>query len=392
MPNQPTAKTSKLKRRPRGESYWLLQVAACGNHCCAPDCAIPGPLQQGHIELHGDGFGDEPENLIPLCAKHNHKYQKVRTPDGRPEGWRERLIQLLGFALQPKLMVLHQNSWCNTIPVPEGTENKDIIKWPQPEFTLTTGVFTPSGAARKQAITMVETIKRESHELESAPYLPKAPRNKQLVILAEAYPETFLRSSREFLLRKHFMRDDGVIREDSWGPLCDNFQTYKRWAEERAARIVANAKAQRELDRVEKEKMVVRQQESLMADYLLAATTPDWPGMPDADREFKESVAVVGEELGEESLGVLRRFKLHHRDELVAAKQKLRNKLAQCAAWAKRYNADDQRRHAETIKALSDWIDRTSSIESLRHDEYSIEYLYNDLDPSRPAFDPETPF
>ena len=196
----------------------------------------------------------------------------------------------------------------------------------------------------------------------------------------------------QFLREAPWVIDEqrGTVMQDSWQHFCESFDYYLEEGRERAARLAEHAKREREEGQKAELRAKVRQQESLMADYLLAATTPDWPGMSDADREFKESVAVVGEELGEESLGVLRRFKLHHRDELVAAKQKLRNKLAQCAAWAKRYNADDQRRHAETIKALSDWIDRTSSIESLRHDEYSIEYLYNDLDPSRPAFDPET--
>jgi hypothetical protein len=368
-----------VSRRPRGEAYWLMQVAACGNHCCAPGCPKPGPYQQGHIELHGAGFGDEPENLIPLCPECNHKYQKVRTPDGRPEGWRERLIQLLGFELQPKFMVLHQNSWCYTIPAPEGTESKDIIKWPQPEFMLRTVVFTPSGATRKHAFAQVEKVKRESRERVPAPYLPKSIRNTQLVKFAEGYPETFLRTCREFLLRRDFVREDGVIREDSWGPLCDNFLTYKRWAEERAARVAEQEKRAREEGQQAEQRAKVSQLESLWDDYFLAAMTPDWPGMPDADGEFKKWPAVEGEELRERSLGVLRRFKHHQSDELLAAKQKLRDKLAQCAVWALRFDKEGREQYLAAIKGQMQWVD-TARMAELEKNGWSVDELHASLD------------
>ena len=224
-------KKPKKHRRPRGEWFWQAMVAACGNHCCSTGCQVTSPLEQGHINPHADGFGDDVENVIPLCSKHN--VGKVRIPDTRPVGWRERFMQLIGYAVQPRFLMVHQNSSCYIKPAGEVVETQEVIKWQKPEFAARTGVYTSTNAPRKRAVELVEQMKRESQLREPRPYLPKGTRNAQLVKLAEGYPETFVRTCREFLLRKHFMRDDAATRDDSWGPLCDNWATYERWAEER---------------------------------------------------------------------------------------------------------------------------------------------------------------
>ncbi len=154
-------------------------VAACGNHCCVPGCQNSGPLEQGHIIPNADGGDDSPENLIPACQRCNKRIGKIGTPDGRPVGWRERLIQLLGYAVQPKFITLHENSSCYMKPAGEGVDTQEVIKWQKPEFAAGTGVFTSSNVTRKVAVSMVEQIKRLSQMKTPAPYLPKGTRNGQ---------------------------------------------------------------------------------------------------------------------------------------------------------------------------------------------------------------------
>jgi hypothetical protein len=194
----------------------------------------------------------------------------------------------------------------------------------------------------------------------------------------------FLLAAGEYIRQGQWQREDGTIVGDGWSAIAGLEISYLPEARARAARLAAQEKREREERQKAEEEAKVWRRERLWNDYLLALSTPDWPGMPDADCELKESVAVEGEELGQQSIGVVRRYKLHRRDELVAAKQELRDKLAQCAKWALAYDDKGRSEYAATIKALSEWIDRVQDIESLRSDEYAVDNLYADLDPDRP--------
>jgi len=115
-----------------------------------------------------------------------------------------------------------------------------------------------------------------------------------MVKLAEAYPVTFLRTSREFLLRKDFMREDGVIRDDSWGTLCDNFQTYERWADDRAKSVAERYRLERERDE--------QARKQRRDDFLSVLNIPhEWKGLTETDREWVEAVRVRQEAPGEVS-------------------------------------------------------------------------------------------
>ena len=372
MPKLPAA-SPKPKRRARGESYWLMQVAACGNHCCAPGCPNSGPLEQGHIESYGDGFGDDPENLIPLCRSCNFKYQKIRTPDGRPKDWRERLIQLLGYAIQPKLMVVHQNSWFHTIPATDTPENKDIIRWPKPEFALGTGVFTPSNSTRKRAVAMVEKIKRLSREKIPAPNLPTGPRNDTLVKFAESYATTFERTCREFLLRKDFLRDDGSVRDDSWRAICDNWMTYERWAEERVARDAAIAakqvaEAAKSVEQAKRDKL-----EREWTEYQRVIEVKAWPGMTDDDKVFIERVAAEkAANARPESPGVtsLAQALRAHAASLAGMREVTGDELARCRAIVARRSAYDRQLLAKNRNELTATIAKQFELlKKVKHNE-----------------------
>jgi hypothetical protein len=231
------------KRRPRGEWFWEAMVAACGNHCCAPGCMKVGLLEQGHIEPFGDGAHDNSENLIPLCRTCNFKYAKLKTPDGRPEGWRESFFILLANELRPRFIVRHDISSCATIAPCESAENKDVLVWPKPDFRSGNGVLPRSDATRKAAYDLVEEGKRASQQTQPAPKLPNENRGLKLIKLAEGDPKGFLPTCQEFLRRGDFMRDEDHVYDDSWGPLCANYQTYRRWAQERRERLTLERRA-----------------------------------------------------------------------------------------------------------------------------------------------------
>src|ERR1700722_7421413 len=141
------------KRRPRGEWFWEAMVAACGNHCCAPGCMKVGLLEQGHIEPFGDGAHDNSENLIPLCRTCNFKYAKLKTPDGRPEGWRESFFILLANELRARFIVRHDISSCATIAPCESAENKDVLVWPKPDFRSGKGYLPHPMLQEKRRMT-----------------------------------------------------------------------------------------------------------------------------------------------------------------------------------------------------------------------------------------------
>lgn len=157
------------RRRARGEWCWEMQVVACGGTCCAPledrrHCE--GRIEQGHIVPEAEGGDDNPDNLIPLCRKHNRKYRKLRAPDSRPAGWRERYIQLLAHDVQPRFCVPHEKFDSRVIAASSATENTDVIAWPQPDFAAANSLYTSPSAARRAAVTLVERIVDASQKLE----------------------------------------------------------------------------------------------------------------------------------------------------------------------------------------------------------------------------------
>jgi hypothetical protein len=222
-------------------------VASCGNRCCAPGCSATGPLQQGHIEAHDNGGYDNPQNLIPVCQSCNNKFKKLSTPDGRPYGWRERFFACLAYELRPRFIALPQNGSRYAIPANETIDSTEVIVWRKPDFGPVDSLFTRPLEARKTALGMVEEIKRESQNQYPTPHLPNEARNRQLVIRAEGDPQGFPMACREFLRRQGFVRDANHVLDDSWGPLCANYPTYRRWAAEyRAETARARAAADRE--------------------------------------------------------------------------------------------------------------------------------------------------
>jgi hypothetical protein len=189
--------------------------------------------------------------------------------------------------------------------------------------------------------------------------------------------------------------DRGTILQDSWQHFCESFSDYLEEGRERAARVAKQAREEGKRNEVLKAESVVYRRQVRWNDYIRVAGI-SWPGMPDADREFVATVTAgsevddVDEERFERSLAVFRRYKNHTKEALLEEKRKLRDKLTQCASWARRYDAEGQREYAQTIKELSEWIDITTNIETLNQESYPIHYLHDDLDPSRPPFDPET--
>lgn len=340
-----------MTRRPRGEWFWQAMVAACGNHCCGPDCKVTGPLEQGHIEPHGDGHGDDPENLIPLCRKCNAKYKKLRTPEGRPEGWRERFMQLIGYSIQPKFITVHENLSCYLKTASERTDSNEVILWQKPEFDPKTELFTSSQVTRRTAVLLVEQIKREAEKKNPSPYLPKANRGAQLVKLAEGDPDTFLLTCREFLLRKHFQRDDGAIRDDSWGPLCDNYLTYKEWDAERRAEQNANA------ERVRQEREE-NQRQRTMWNFREVLTVPtDWPGLTAADLETIEWVKTHENPNADEmerSQEVMRRYRFAISDAKIE-QRKLEDTRKRMIYALERLRATDDK---QTPDGCAGWVNR----------------------------------
>lgn len=270
------------------------------------------------------------------------------------------------------------------------TENSYVIDLKASEFDAQNEVYARSlrhGLTPDEAAALVARMVDESRRL--VPIPPKRPtktRWPQLKQHAMDFGKSFELGVRQFFKSEDWLINGGKEAAwDSWASCgeTENFASLVREAQAGIARLAAQEKCEREERQKADAEAKVWRQERLMADYLLALTTPDWQGMPDADREFKESAAIVDEELGEQSLGVWRRAKHHETDELINEKGKLRDLLTECAGWAKRGDAEAQEEHAKQIKGLLEWID-SASIEAIRKYSWRVTDLHTSLNPDTP--------
>ena len=206
-----------------------MQVIACGGGCCAPlqdRHRCEGKIEQGHIVAEADGGEDNADNLIPLCRKHNAKYKKLRVPDNRRNGWRERFFALLGYEVQPQIVMRPDKNDSRKMIVSAAIENKEVTIWPKPVLGAENSLYTRPHAARHEAVALVEKLVDESQKLEPRLYPPGERQSTQLRSVAEAYPATF-----EILVREFFKREDYVL--GGWSPVCEKPERYERWALER---------------------------------------------------------------------------------------------------------------------------------------------------------------
>jgi hypothetical protein len=213
--------------------------------------------------------------------------------------------------------------------------------------------------------------------------------------------EAFGIAGDEFLREAPWVldKDRETVQQDSWLHFCDSFEDYLADGRERAVRVAEQAKAEREREKVRQAEAVVYRRQMRWNEYLRIAGVQPWPGISEEDGKFIALVAAekaaaeepqdIGEECYQQSLAVFRRWKFYKTDELLLEKQKLYDKLTQCAAGASQFEAKSQLEYVRTIKEFKDWVDREKNVESLRNESYGLDYLYQDLDPSQPAFDPD---
>jgi hypothetical protein len=232
------------KKRARGEWCWEMQVIACGGGCCAPlqdrhECK--GKIEQGHIVAEAEGGDDNPDNLIPLCESHNRRNKKSKVPDNRPAGWRERFIQLIAHDVQPRFCVPPVKNDSRQWLAVADVENTEVIAWPKPDLGAEKSLYYSAGAARREAIQLVEKLVDESQTLDPICYPPGERYSTQLRTIAEAYPAHFEIMVREFFRREHYVLG-------GWSTFCEKPERYLRWALERKRVNDENEKRRREIE------------------------------------------------------------------------------------------------------------------------------------------------
>jgi HNH endonuclease len=384
-----------VSRQPVDSWYWSLLLEACGNKCgcCGKhQSELRQPLQRGHIKLHSSGGDDEPENIMPVCPPCNKEHTKSDTPFNHlPADYLTRLAVLLLRRINPKISCLPDKSSRRVILTNEVTENTRVIDWQTGDFGVRTDVYTRSQHASPHAVNQaIEQLVSESRMHPNPPNYPNPGRKVSMREFVRDYgAEVFLEVGRMFLAKEMWITPDDRFMSDSWSQFVDGFRDlYARWRRAEVERA-DNRKRQAEEQKLADEYAKAKQQQTIWDDYLLAVETPDWPGMPDADREFKQGVFAESEKLRERAIGVLRRYKLHYSDELLAEKKRLLAMVVLCKTWALRCSKKDQEAHAVTLKDIREWIEREKSVEKLRTESYTLQYLHDDLNPDRPPSDPE---
>lgn len=184
--------------------------------------------------------------------------------------------------------------------------------------------------------------------------------------------------------------DRETVQQDSWLHLDDSFAMFLEEGRERLARIAEREKEQRERDRVTAAESKIATRERRWKDYLLPATVPEWPGMPDTDREYRDAVMAdkdadlreVTEENLERSYAVLCRYKHFKTDERIAEQERLRDLLTQAGKWALRYDPETKQEYAERIRGLHQWID-AADMDALRKYGWWVTELHSSLDPEQ---------
>jgi hypothetical protein len=375
-------------------------VRACGGRCCTPGCPAEGKLEQGHITRHADGGQLVFENLIPLCKSCNGKYKGGFTPDTRQAGWRTAFWTLLLVENQIQIRCKHLNRGVNTFDVQQAIDSNGFIDLRAVEFVAkihytTHNVHTPKQLAAADARALMWKLYDRGRNCPTPPSRPFRKRQDELMRIAiQIGAENFMLAGAEFLHQQPWVRDDGSRKDDCWAEMCDSFDNLLSDARARAARLAADEKRQREINRKLAEESVIATRDARWRDYVRTADIPDWNGMPDGDKEIIATVAAekaaasepqyVSDERLEWSLAAYRRWKFYLTDDLRAARKEVEHKLAQCAKWALRFNDESRREYADQIKNLKEWFAGFKDAATIRDDMWTVNELYNSLDPDRP--------
>jgi hypothetical protein len=398
-------KTTAKPRSRVDDVVWRLFVQACEGLCCV--CLKEKrPLHRGHIQRHEDGGTTAFENLIPVCKSCNSKYKGGFTPDRRPEGWRDTFVKLLLAEMGLGIMCAHIKPCVHTSADGQAIENTALVDLQTVKFVQQIHYSTHDAhTSSKQRMTAADATKlirrlvNKGKQCAIPPKRPFAKRQDTMKLLAIQRDEVaFMQAGEEFLLEQPWIngseeRGGASAASDSWLHFCDSFDDYLADARARAARRAQQAKVDHERKLADEERGVLYKRRQRWNDYIRTADVPHWPAMLDGDAHIIADVAArkasqpqdITSEQYELSLAVFRRWKIFKSDEILGEKQRLRVKLAQCAAWAARYNADIRKDYAATIKAHTDWLDRAKTIEVIEHDAWTVDALHADLDPDRPV-------
>jgi hypothetical protein len=298
----------------------------------------------------------------------------------------------------------HLNRGDNTSPGKQAIDSNGFIDLQAVEFVatshyITPNVHTPKRMGAHEARALMWKLYDRSQSCPTPPSMPLKKRQDELMRAAmDLRAENFLFAGDEFLRRQPWVRDDGSKKDDCWAALCESSDKFLSDARKHAARRAADAERQRKLDRKMQEEGVAHARKMRWLDYVRTADIPAWDGMPDGDCEIIATVAAekaateepqeLADERLEWSLAAFRRWKFHTTDELVAARNEVQVKLAQCAAWAMRFDGEGRRECADRIKGMKKWFAKFDA-DTIREEMWVLDELYNELDP-RPS--PDEPF
>jgi hypothetical protein len=396
-----------MKRRPVDSWFWELYERACGARCCA--CGKSGvKLERGHIIPHAPGGTDGLENLVPVCPPCNKKYLRKPTPTNyRPANYLEQFYLLLGGVLRPQIIVRHVNGSCNLIPASEGTENSTVVEWPNPDFGACTEVFTYSSRtlspaeAAKVVTKLFERTKEFARERGlPLPRRPVEKRRTRMLALAAVGAEAFLIAGDAHMREKPCpwvlgSEDREYATADCWQHFVDSFDDYLAEGRVLLVRRAAEEKVQREKAAVERERHRIAVRERMWADYLLPLTVPAWEGQSAVDAEHSAAVTARKEASAGEvpdvsdaelkaSYAVLCHYKNHKTEELLAAKDPLREMLRKSRVWLGDFDADGRKYWLTLINPAEEWLDKVNDSQELKDEAWTIQQnIYNELDPSR---------
>lgn len=294
----------KRSRTPLDDYLWPIFVAACGGRCVA--CDAEGDLQRGHIQRQEDGGPDSLDNLQPLCAVCNGRHSKnFSMEDWRPGEWRSRFIKLLAQGLRTELRGAHpcqkNGVGCTTLDAGKPIENTEVISWERVNFAFNSALSLPLSTLThpyplEQYRELVDKAIRfgAKHRVHIPPPTEDC-QSKLCSLVRKLGLDAFKRAAIEFLRQEKWFDEDDRGRRfrvmpQPWQTFADNIGMYLEDADEHV-RQIAEQDAKAKAAEIAQEKLI--KDIAARDRWNVATGTPNWPGMPDGDREFLERLRAL---------------------------------------------------------------------------------------------------
>lgn len=289
----------KRSRTPLDDYLWPIFVAACGGHCVDCGEGESDDLQRGHIQSHDSGGPATLDNLQPLCAACNGKYNQhaeFAMPDLRPSHWRERFAKILLQSLRLEGMVtgVAQPSPKNEegLHSPSANlriENTEVIPWERLNFRFNSVLLLPlltlpHPYPLEQYKALVDKFIRKGTELDPPLRPPsEAVQSKLCKKVQKLGTVDFALAANEFLEKERQHADYQRRYLITWDSFAETVDMYLDDARTRAlAKARAEAMQKEQIEAIVREEAVSQRRAFVRG----IVDTSDWPGQTDDDVAF----------------------------------------------------------------------------------------------------------